>query len=93
MDQIISNLETLSDYNSKDKCEMIESDQQNFETEIYLVFQKPNLIKDDDEVEEKELLEKLYFIQNNKSNLKSKSLSKYKRFTNESDVDIKEDKE
>lgn len=68
MDQIISNLETLSDYNSKDKCEMIESDQQNFETEIYLVFQKPNLIKDDDEAEEKELLEKLYFIQNNKSN-------------------------
>ena len=68
MDQIISNLETLSDYNSKDKCEMIESDQQNFETEIYLVFQKPNLIKDDDEVEEKEMIEKLYFIQNNKSN-------------------------
>lgn len=68
MDQIQPNSDTIVDSYSRDKSIIEDSEQQNFETEFNIVFPKANPIKEEDEVEEINYYEKLYFRKNNITN-------------------------
>lgn len=68
MDQIQPNSDIIVDSYSRDKSIIEDSEQQNFETEFNIVFPKANPIKEEDEVEEINYYEKLYFRKNNITN-------------------------
>ena len=70
MDQIISTSDTIFEDYTQEHSDLLDFDQQNFEAEFNIVFKKSNLIKDDD-ADDIQINEKLYFVQNNISDLNS----------------------
>ena len=71
MDSISTNSDSILEFYSKEKSITFESDPQHFETVFKDVFKKFNPVNEDDEIEDFNVSENIYYIRNNVTNFQS----------------------